>query len=145
MGQLDLTKIIEVRRVLEVEIAGLAAMRATEEDTALLVSVLAEAEQGLDDEETFVRTDVAFHAALARATQNELFSVILSSISDILVEIRRVGWHTPGVATRAIAHHRRILECVQSGDASGAQQAMDEHMDEARDTLALGIKRSIAG
>ena len=138
-GRIDLDKVMEVRRMLEVEIAGLAACHANPENIAALVSILSEAESGLEDEETFVRTDVNFHAALARTTHNELFLVLLGSIGDVLVQLRRLGWRTPGAAARALAHHRKILEHVADGDISAARQAMDAHMDEARETGAKGL------
>src|SRR5918998_4310045 len=133
-GRIDLGKVMEVRRMLEVEIAGLAASHATAEDIASLVAILSEAESGVEDEETFVRTDVNFHAALARATHNELFLVLLASIGDVLVQLRRLGWRTPGAAARALAHHRKVLERVADGDINGAREAMNAHMDEARET-----------
>jgi GntR family transcriptional repressor for pyruvate dehydrogenase complex len=138
-GRIDLDKVMEVRRMLEVEIAGLAACRSTPEDVAALVAILSEAESGLEDEETFVRTDVNFHAALARATHNELFLVLLASIGDVLVQLRRLGWRTPGAAARALAYHRQVLQSVEAGDMNGARQAMDAHMDEARETGVQGL------
>jgi GntR family transcriptional regulator, transcriptional repressor for pyruvate dehydrogenase complex len=141
-GRIDLGKVMEVRRMLEVEIAGLAARHATPEDIAALMAILSEAESGVDDEETFVRTDVNFHAALARATHNELFLVLLASIGDVLVQLRRLGWRTPRAAARALAHHRKVLERVADGDINGARHAMDAHMDEARETGAKGLQPS---
>ena len=142
MGQLGLTEVIEIRRVLEVEIASLAADRATPDHTALLEDILQEAERGIDDEDQFMRSDIAFHAVLAKATHNELFSVLLGSISEMLFEVRRVGWKTPGTARRGLAHHRRIIDCVRAADSAGARRAMNEHMDEALYSGALGIKQS---
>ena len=138
-GRLDLDKIMEVRRMLEVEIAGLAARRASPEDIAGLEAILREAESGLD-EDTFVRTDVDFHTTLARATHNELFLVMLGSIGDVLVQIRRLGWRTPSAATRALVHHRTVLDCVMQGNVEGARRAMNAHMDEARETGAEGLR-----
>jgi DNA-binding FadR family transcriptional regulator len=94
---------------------------------------------GIEDEETFVRTDVDFHVALARGTHNELFLILLASIGDVLVELRRLGWRTPGAAARALAHHRKVLERVADCDINGARQAMDAHMDEARETGVKGL------
>ena len=138
-GRLDHDKVVEVRRALEVEIAGLAANRATAADLTELAAILHTAESGLGDHETFVRTDVAFHAVLARATHNPLFSVILDSITDVMIEVRRVGSRVQGVPARALAYHREILAAVQRGDEAAARQAMDRHLDEARETMARGL------
>jgi len=145
MGQLDLAKVVEIRRVLEVEIASLAADRATPDHTSLMEDILQEAERGIDDEDQFMSSDIAFHALLAKAADNGLFSVILGSISEVLVECRREGWRIPGAANRGLAQHRRIIDCVRAADSVGARRAMNEHMDEALYSGVLGIKQSDLG
>ena len=74
-------KVIEARRVLEVEIAGLAAERRTDVDLAALGG-LPEALKAEDlDLERFVEADMAFHRGLAKATQNELLEILADSVS----------------------------------------------------------------
>jgi|DewCreStandDraft_2_1066082.scaffolds.fasta_scaffold03779_2 GntR family transcriptional repressor for pyruvate dehydrogenase complex len=139
-GQFDYHKVIEVRRMLEVEIAGLAALRRTEEDLERLEAILERARSRLDDPDTFVETDLKFHAALAQATQNELFSVLLASVADILAEGRRLALRVPGTPMRALVYHTHILDAVRAGDVARAREAMDRHMDEARDTMARALE-----
>lgn len=134
-GKLDHKKVVEVRRMLEVEIAGVAAGRRTEEDLASLREIVRRAEENLGDPDVFVETDIAFHEALAVATQNELFLVLLNSIADVLIEGRRLALRVEETASRAQAHHRNVLDRVTAGDAQGARDAMHSHMDEARDTM----------
>ncbi|NJN82358.1 MAG: FadR family transcriptional regulator [Caldilineaceae bacterium] len=125
----------EVRRLLEVEIAGLAAQRRTEQDLANLALILEEAAQvGDDDPNHFARTDVAFHTALARATQNAIFALLLDSLADIMHEVRFTGFEVEGAPLRALLLHRSIFEQVRLGDAQGAQRAMSEHLDESEET-----------
>lgn len=132
-------RIIEVRRVLEVAIASLAAERRTAEDITTMTAILDQAAGRIEDPETFVQTDVAFHEALARTTHNELFLVILSSIAPALIDVRRLGLRVPGTPARALSYHRRILACVVVGDVDGARQAMDEHITEAQQTLGRAL------
>lgn len=128
-------KLLEVRRALEVEIAGLAAERRADEDLQRLAGVLEEAEQiGPTDREAFVRCDMAFHAALARATHNELWSLLLDSVADLLIETRRSGFDVPGTATRAYRYHKAIYKQVAQGNVEGARDAMRRHLAEAEDT-----------
>jgi GntR family transcriptional repressor for pyruvate dehydrogenase complex len=128
-------KLLEVRRALEVEIAGLAAERRTDEDLQSLADSLCETEQiGPDDREAFVRCDMAFHAALARATHNELWSVLLDSVADLMIETRRSGFSVPGTAARAYRYHQAIYQQIEEGNAEGARNAMRQHLAEAEDT-----------
>ena len=143
-AKLDYTKVVEVRRLLEVEIAGLAAERRTERNLEDIETILREAESQLEDPETFIQTDIEFHAALAEATQNELFAVLLDSISDIMVEVRMLGLKVPGTPRRAVVYHRSIFDCIKVGDAAGAREAMRRHMEEARDTMRQAVAQSPA-
>jgi GntR family transcriptional repressor for pyruvate dehydrogenase complex len=138
-GQLTPAKVVEVRRILEVEIAGLAALRRTHEDLARLGSILITAADRLDDPGTFIETDVAFHAALAQATQHDLFSALLGSIANVMTEVRIVGLAVPGTPERALRYHRDIYRAVERSDRDLARQAMDRHMDEAIATMTAAL------
>jgi len=69
----DVVKLLEMRMALETEMAGLAAQRRTEGDLAWLGHCL-ERLGACSDVEQAVDADVAFHAAIARATHNEYYS-----------------------------------------------------------------------
>jgi GntR family transcriptional repressor for pyruvate dehydrogenase complex len=114
----------EVRRMLETQIAGLAAERRTPDDLAMLHGLLDEAAAGARDRDSYVRADMAFHAALAGATHNRLFNLLLDSLSDILLAVRRSAFDLPGTPARALDAHRAIVERVEAGDPSGARHAM---------------------
>jgi GntR family transcriptional repressor for pyruvate dehydrogenase complex len=135
----DAAKVGEIRRVLENEIASLAAARRTNEDIAILDAILSDAETHLDDPDAFVTEDIGFHQALADATHNELFGVILQSLSQVMLEVRLLALRIPGTPRRSVLHHRAVLEAVRAGDPVLAHAAMDRHMDEARATLREAI------
>ncbi len=141
MGQpaLDYKKMLEVRRLLEVEIAGLAAERRTADDLEEMEEILREAPKIRDDRDHFARSDVAFHAALARATHNELFSLLLDSVAEIMIKVRQMAFDVPGTPARALKHHRAIFEQVKAGDPEGAREAMREHLIEVEDTMRQAL------
>lgn len=140
----DYGHVNEVRRLLEVEIAGLAAQRRTNDDLQALTGILTQAAENLADPETFVHTDVAFHEALAHATHNDLFVILLSSIAQTMIDVRRLGLRVPGTPARALDYHHRIFASVQDRDIPGARAAMDQHMDEAGQTMAAALVADIA-
>jgi GntR family transcriptional repressor for pyruvate dehydrogenase complex len=135
-------KVLEVRRLLEIEIAALAAERHTAADIARLEANLAAHEQVHDDLPHFADLDLDFHMALAVATQNELFVVLLNSLRGVLLSIRHLGYSTPGNPQRALRYHRAILEQVKARNVKGAREAMQSHLFEAEETvhLALALK-----
>jgi GntR family transcriptional repressor for pyruvate dehydrogenase complex len=127
-GALDYGKVREVRQVLEVEIAGLAAERRTSDDLRLIESCLEQMSQAPGDKIVWAEADVAFHAALAAATHNELFVVLLESVANVMILIRQLAYDVPGAVKTATSHHQHILACVQKGDADAARAAMRAHL-----------------
>jgi GntR family transcriptional regulator, transcriptional repressor for pyruvate dehydrogenase complex len=137
--QLDPRKIFEVRRVLEVEVAGIAAERRTLEDLSRLERILAEMLGFKRNAEAFAEHDVAFHSVLAQATHNELFVVMNESIHDILYKVRQLGGRVPGSREKAIKFHEAIYKKVCASDPQGARRAMLEHLADSEQTFIKGL------
>jgi len=125
----------DVRRILETAIAARAAERATDEDISCLENVLRSMEEADAESEAMTDVDVEFHRALAIAAHNPLFVILLDSIGELLLEIRRVAFQDPETLHKARYHHRSILDSVKSKDARQAREAMSAHLDEAEDTM----------
>jgi GntR family transcriptional regulator, transcriptional repressor for pyruvate dehydrogenase complex len=130
----DYGKVDEVRRAIEVAAAGAAAARGTPEDIARAAAELRRMREAIGDLEECVQADLAFHRAIADASGNELYSMLLDSLGAPLADVRRTNLGRGGIARRRriIAAHRRILDAVADGDAEGARAAMDAHLDEVR-------------
>jgi GntR family transcriptional repressor for pyruvate dehydrogenase complex len=128
--EIDYARIHEVRVALEVEIAGLAAQRATPEDIAQMQDINTRL-GSLSSPEQSAPLDVEFHRMIAAATHNELFVVMLDSIVDVLLEVRLAAFAEPGMLEYAYGAHEAILDRLKHGDAEGARQAAQAHLDEA--------------
>lgn len=130
-----LNHLYEVRCILEVECAGLAAERATDEDCAALEAAIEGMKTQIAEAEGFIRYDWAFHSALADATHNDLFSVLLGVIGDLWREAALLSYQSPGAAESGIKYHCKILQRIRERDAEGARRTMREHLHHSR-TLA---------
>jgi GntR family transcriptional repressor for pyruvate dehydrogenase complex len=137
--EFDCEKVMELRRVLEIANAGLAAQRRTPEDLEAMASILREEGSIPEDRYRFAEYDVAFHAAVARATHNELFELMLDSIADILLTWREVTFDVPGTPARALMYHQAVYEQIKSGNADGARDAMRNHLVESEDTMRKAL------
>lgn len=136
-------ELMEIRRVMETQIASLAAERAREETITELERLLNEMQTSRIDPAEFARTDLEFHMTLARATGNHLFELILDPFVGLLYEGRRLASEIPGVADEALIHHQRILERVKAGDGEGAAEAMLLHLEQSnRVTLQALLRQS---
>jgi DNA-binding FadR family transcriptional regulator len=130
-GGISVDHLHQVRNILEVEIAGLAALQATEEDIVELRYVLVEMEAVKRVPEAFAAKDAEFHQGLAKTTHNPLLIILLDSIRDLMREVRLMVTRHPGLREQVMPDHEKILDCIAAQDPNGARQAMAEHLEHA--------------
>jgi GntR family transcriptional repressor for pyruvate dehydrogenase complex len=129
----------ELRRILEVEIAFLAAQRAEAEDLAEMERAIQEMDDSIETPESYIDADIDFHLALARAAQNVMFPVLTEVLTALLRESRSLIFQVPGAPERGQAWHRRIYKAVERQDADAAREAMKQHMQQVtEDAVASG-------
>ena len=124
----SLADVVELRLVLEPQIAALAAQRATLEDKGRLEVILKEQEEQILRGETGSVADTAFHTAMASASHNEALVRLSATLVELLAPSRDESLQTPERSHRSVNSHRTILSAIQQGDAEAARQAMTEHI-----------------
>ena len=124
----DLWELFEVRRILEVEAAGLAAMRRTEADLAEMEAAIQEMVEGLGSQERYASGDLRFHLAVAQATHNRIASHMMQAIRAVLHRTLMWIYLVPGSPERSNADHRRIAEAIRARDADAARARMRGHL-----------------
>ncbi len=134
--------LIEVREILESEIAALAATRMTEECATAMQEAYMTMEAAFDNADLFIEADLDFHLALAEATQNPLIPALLDTIVDILREQRKQAALVVSGLQRSQFHHKKILEAVIMHDPMAARQAMRDHLEQVRKDLETSILRT---
>lgn len=131
-------QVYEVRSVLEINVAGLAAERAgtgeiaamAEENSALVPDNLPATE--------YAKHDFLFHIRLAESTRNPLFLSLINSLSTVTI---RTMWqmytasHETSKRQVRTDEHSAILERVKTHDVEGARQAMSQHMARSLERL----------
>jgi GntR family transcriptional repressor for pyruvate dehydrogenase complex len=127
----DYGKLHEVRSVLEIEMAGLAAERATAPDLAALQRSCEDMAAALDDVEKVSTLDVEFHRLIAQAAHNDLFLVMLDSIGDVLLDVRRATMGISGRPARGLKYHREILKHIVARSPEEARVAMRDHLGDS--------------
>ncbi len=123
-----LWELMEMRKALEVEVAGLAAERATAEDIATMRAKLDRMREKIDAPEGYVDADVGFHELLARSARNRVFLMMMEPIVDLLLASRRMTGSNEANAKRALRAHEAILKRVEAKDVEGARREMRKHM-----------------
>jgi GntR family transcriptional repressor for pyruvate dehydrogenase complex len=122
--------LIEVREILEPEIAARAAARADEKDVAALREAFAAMDHAGGNAEAFIEADLDFHLALAEASRNPLIPAIIDPIVALLREHRLQTFRVQGGPERGQYHHKRILEAVERHDPDAARGAMKAHLQQ---------------
>jgi GntR family transcriptional repressor for pyruvate dehydrogenase complex len=126
------SSLVEVREIIEPEIAALAAKRITAEYLATMREAVEIMDTALDNVDIFVEADLDFHLALAEATQNPIIPLLVDSIIDLLRKQRKKIGLVNGGLQRGQFHHKQILDAVSRGDSQAAKQAMQDHLEQVR-------------
>ena len=138
-----LWELLEMRGILEVEVAGLAAERAGPEDVEAMRLQLDRMRDSIEVPEGYVDADVEFHALLARGARNEVLLTMLKPVVDLLRASRRVSAALPGRALRALVEHEGILGRVEAGDAAGAREEMRLHLAKTAEDIEAAIGEGV--
>ena len=131
IGEHARKEIIEARWVIEVELAAMAAERASEEEIAEIGRKVESLRSLQTNPAEYLRGDLEFHLAIARAAHNHLLYNVYQRLRRILRElIARVvvvddAEHMPG----AFQSHVPIFEAIRARDPKAARRAMTAHSD----------------
>lgn len=121
-------ELIAVRRILEPAATRLAAERMDETTVAALEALLAQLE-GAPTEAERMPFDAAFHALVARRSDNATLASMLAAVSSRTVRARAWrGMADREAAARTTIQHREILEALRARDADRAEAAAKVHV-----------------
>ena len=134
--------LVEVREILEPEIAALAATRITDENITPMREAVEIMDTALDNVDVFIEADLDFHLALAEATQNPIIPVLVDSIIDLLRKQRKRISLVNGGLQRGQFHHKKILAAVIQRDPQAARKAMQGHLEQVRKDSETSIADS---
>ena len=138
---------LEVRRMIEIEGAGLAAARASGQQVALLEQCLDAMKAAVaqrrarEQERDYHAADVAFHLALVQATGNEALVSLVRRVDAALLAARYPLARPEYRRTRAIPEHEAIVEAVRARDEAAAREAMRAHLDTVEQYLRDHARR----
>lgn len=120
--------LLELRRIVEVGIASLAAERADEADISNLQRALDSYVKEAQSGEVSYATDISFHTALVAATKNPLLVEVYELMSPYLAEGLREVADLPDEHESTIREHSRILRAIRQRMPQKAQNAMKAHL-----------------
>jgi len=134
-------EVLSARRLIEAEIAAIAARVATDSAIDAILKAVVEMEQNHDNYASNEQADRNFHLAIARATGN---SALVGSLNYLWDQRGRL-WHklkehfqTEELRQETLKDHRRILEAIAAHDPAAARKAMRSHLERVTRTFSRG-------
>ena len=120
--------IIELRRIIEPEAAGLAAKNITESELRDLKEIMKELNNSLDAE-ICAQLDKKFHYKIPQASGNHLISTIMFSISSLIekyIDSSRIHNINKKVVK---LQHEEIYKALESRDSKKASEYVKKHLE----------------
>ncbi len=141
--QINIQQIYDVRRTIETRIVTLAAIRRTDLEATEILALATAMRADHGDPARLMEHDLAFHLALARASRNPVYALIVGAFQGITRQTWPIGWKSRTTqATRdlMVATHIDIARAVAASDPQTAAAAMSQHFDESvRALLTAGM------
>lgn len=121
-------ELLEIREILEPEIAYMAGQSAAAEDIECLAQILDRMERSLAVGLPGVDENVEFHLALTRIAGNR----VLLQFHQLFFELSRDSierfFRVPGRAAESLSGHRELLQAIREGKPQEARQKMLAHL-----------------
>jgi DNA-binding FadR family transcriptional regulator len=135
----------ELRELIEPEAAGLAAMRATDEDIEVMERAFLRMAASAADRPAFAQADQEFHLAILNASHNQLIRKLKGITGTVLSVLFKLQTEVNSPVPKAnIDAHRQIFVMIRDGDRRGAERAMRQTIRNGAKTIAMRRKRQRA-
>jgi DNA-binding FadR family transcriptional regulator len=130
--QTSIQQIYDVRRTIELRTAALAALRRTDDEAGRISELAGAMRADFHVAERVMEHDIAFHEAIATASRNPLFAVLVGAFQVITRQTWPIGWNsraTDALRMSSIEGHEAIAGSIAAQDPRAAEAAMAEHFD----------------
>jgi GntR family transcriptional regulator, transcriptional repressor for pyruvate dehydrogenase complex len=152
----EIHEVIETRKVIEIELAGLAALRAGSKDIEKIEKTIEMEDATLwEDVETYTARDTAFHKALAEAAHNSVLSQVYQMIAVLLFKTHKyhslINPSGTGIEeertrrTKTLSEHRAILRAIRNHAPAEARKAMKKHLTRVERALIDRVRTGVDG
>jgi GntR family transcriptional regulator, transcriptional repressor for pyruvate dehydrogenase complex len=140
-GTASILAFCEARRILEPELAALAAERASPMECQSIWQLATAMEGLLADprehmEQVYIATDLQFHREIARGAHNPVLIMMTEGVNDLLLESHQLlATRQPRTLRRATKYHTLIAEAIRDRSPLQARLLMLAHVNDTIDAL----------
>ena len=141
----NIREVFETRKLMEIELVGLAAERATQED----IRKIRETIVGTRTVDQVRTSDIAFHRAIVEAAKNAVFSQVYRLVTGLLFQTHKyysqLGMNGPitALSKNLVVQHKEIAEAIESHNSTAAIEAMRRHLDRVETELLGKVGKNL--
>lgn len=136
IDRLNLREVGAAREIIEIPLAGQAALHRTDKNLEQLWTILDEDQY--KDNQTLA-ADISFHRCMAEAAQNRLLCLFVDAIHQALGEISK-NYVIPYMKDQSQSQHVAIYEAIKAQDHQAAEARMREHLHFASQIYSKALK-----
>jgi GntR family transcriptional repressor for pyruvate dehydrogenase complex len=139
-SQISVKQVLEIRTLLEVHAAQMAAKRRTRSDVTRLRTAVAGMKRSVGIADKFVQHDLEFHSVINGATGNPLIDVMCSSMQECMRQSMRIGItnrRAKSDVLKVVEIHDLIATAIDDGSSLRAGTLMKKHFEDAKKAITL--------
>jgi GntR family transcriptional regulator, transcriptional repressor for pyruvate dehydrogenase complex len=126
----QVAELIDVRKMIEPNLAARAALHASRDELADMEDILARQEEKVRRGELAVEEDSEFHYSIALASNNSAILKVVDVLMDLLRDTRQRSLQGKHRQEKSLAGHHKILSALKQRDRAAAEAAMRQHLQE---------------
>ncbi len=126
-------ELLDVRLMLEPEIAASAAEQATREEIQELVRLCDETEALYRSGKNHISKDIEFHTGIARCSKNRVVATLVPIINTAVMTFANLTHRM--LRDETIETHRAVVNAIADHDSVGARCAMITHLTYNRQAI----------
>jgi GntR family transcriptional repressor for pyruvate dehydrogenase complex len=142
----ELHDIMEARMILEENLAGLAAERASDKHIAEIGLAVQAMRDCIARGESILEADMAFHMAVSRGAQNEVLTNAVQLLRNLMRQSLQYKLTIPNIHDEVLRRHASIYTAIRGRKPAAARLAMRRHLEETMHhvTSVMGLRSAEA-
>ena len=128
-GTTNYMELIELRNLLEMESASLAAQNADADELRELQGCCRDMAEHLGDVSEYARYGTEFHIAIARASGNDIMYQIFETIRYVMFDYQKNNMRTEEEVMRSYREHLELLEAIEQRNGPLCREIMARHLE----------------
>ncbi|ULL16115.1 FadR family transcriptional regulator [Paenibacillus sp. H1-7] len=127
----EILEVYEVRRMMELEAARLAALRRDDDDLRTMRELLDRRQHALADGKMsdYLDADIAYHIAVVAATKNAVLMDLYRTFTDVIRQALENLMKDPEPKNQYSLQHEKIYEAIRDRDPHAAEMYSIQHLD----------------